>query len=110
MAVDYNEFGKRIAKRRKVLNLTQEETSEKAHITTTHLRNIERAHTKCSIEVMIKICDALEVTQDYLFLGTIKTVNEDIAVMIQNKLRVCDKKQQEFLSSFISWIVDESPL
>jgi len=109
MAIDYNELGKRIAKRRKVLNWTQEETAEKAKMSTTHLRNIERANTKCSMEVMMRICNALNVTPDYLFLGTIKIENENFIESIIEKLKLCDSKQQLLLiSNFISWIVDET--
>ena len=107
MAVDYNAFGERIAKRRKVLNLTQEEIASKAGVTTTHVRNIEKAHTKCSIETMCKLCAALEVTPDYLFFGAIKSADEEQMTAAIASLRLCNKKQLKLAVKLIACVVDE---
>ena len=42
MSVNYEEIGRRAAKRRKILNFTQEELAEKAGLSKTHIQNIER--------------------------------------------------------------------
>jgi len=108
VAVDFKAFGERIAKRRKVLNLTQEEIAGKAGVTTTHVRNIERAHTRCSIETMCKLCAALEVTPDYLFFGALKSADEDQMAAAVASLRLCDKKQLKLAVKLIACVVDES--
>jgi transcriptional regulator with XRE-family HTH domain len=108
VTVDYKVFGKQIAKRRKVLNLTQEEIADKAGVTTTHVRNIERAHTRCSIDVMCRLCTALEVTPDYLFLGALKSADEDLMATVTASLRLCDKKQLKLVAALIACVVDES--
>ena len=108
MIVDYKIFGRQIAKRRKVLNLTQEEIADKAGVTTTHVRNIERAHTRCSIDVMCKLCAALEVTPDYLFLGALKPADEDLMANVVASLQLCNKKQLKLAAALISCVVDES--
>jgi len=108
MSLDHKILGQRIAHRRKVLNLTQEAIALKAGLTPTHVRNIERAHTKCSLETLCKICEALEVTPDYLFLGVIKPVDEDLMASAVANLQLCDNKQLQFASALIACIVDES--
>ena len=55
MNLDYTEIGRRIARRRKILNLTQAKTEERAEIGYGYLTNIERA---------ISI-PSTEITQDY---------------------------------------------
>lgn len=108
MSIDFKVVGQRIAKRRKVLNLTQEEVAEIAGITSSHLRSIERAHTKCSVETMFKLSQALEVTPDYLFLGALKSADEDLMAQVTASLLLCDKKQLKLIASLISCVVDES--
>jgi len=108
MSVDHKEMGQRIAKRRKVLNLTQEEVADKAGLTATHVRNIERAHTKCSLEAMCKICQALEVTPDYLFVGALKPADEDLMASVVASLQLCGKKQLKLAAALIACVVDET--
>jgi len=105
--VDFEIMGQRIAKRRKVLNLTQEEVADKASITVTHVRNIERAHTKCSIETMGRICGALEVNPDYLFLGALKPADDDQLAAIVASLKLCKERQLKLIASLIDCVVDE---
>jgi len=107
MSVDFKAMGQRIAKRRKVLNLTQEEVAEMVGITPSHVRNIERAYTKCSIETMFKICQALEVTPDHLFIGAVKPVDENQMASVIASLKLCNERQINFIASFITCVVDE---
>ena len=107
MNVDFEAIGQRIAKRRKVLNLTQEEVADKAGITVTHVRNIERAHTKCSIETMCRICAALDVNPDYLFLGVLKPADDDQLATIVASLKLCNEWQLKLIASLIDCVVEE---
>ena len=108
MSLDHIAMGERIIKRRKVLNLTQEDLAERAGLTPTHVRNIERAHTKCSLEALCKICEALEVTPDYLFLGVLKPADDDLLASVVASLQLCDRKQLKFAAALIACMVDET--
>jgi len=108
MSLDHKALGQRIAQRRKVLDLTQEAIAVKAGLTPTHVRNIEKAHTKCSLETLCKICEALEVTPDYLFLGVLKPADEEMMASVIANLRLCDQKQLKMASALIACVVDES--
>ena len=108
MIVDHKTIGERIAKRRKVLNLTQEEVAYRAELTPTHMRNIEKAHTKCSLEALCKVCMALEVTPDYLFLGALKPADEDLLASVVASLQLCNKKQLKLVAALITCVVDET--
>ena len=53
MEIDYKEIGRRIARRRKELKLTQFEVEEQADLGQKYLSNIERSISIPSIEVII---------------------------------------------------------
>ncbi|MBQ9482790.1 MAG: helix-turn-helix transcriptional regulator [Ruminiclostridium sp.] len=75
MYTDYKEFGKRIAKRRRQLGLSQTKVNEMAGLSDKYLSNIERAVSIPSIDVLMKICAVLKTTPDELLLGTEKSGN-----------------------------------
>ena len=62
--MDYTKLGDNIRKERKNQNITIEELAFRADITPNYLGKIERAQTKLSLEVLIKICNALDITAD----------------------------------------------
>lgn len=69
---DYKiEMGKRMKKRRKELNLTQEQMSEMLDISTKHYSGVERGVAGLSIENLIIVSDILGLNLDYLIKGEI---------------------------------------
>jgi len=107
MAVNYTEIGKRIAKRRNVLDLTQEELAEKADLSTPYVGTIERAASKISIETLMKLCSALEVTPDYILLGVDKEFRNDDLEDIKNEIYRCDESKKKTIKEFIRWYSDQ---
>lgn len=107
MNVDYGEIGLRVAKRRKLLNLTQEELAEMAELSTTHIQNIERASSKCSIDSLMKLSAALQVTPDYLLSGTYKYIDEPKLDMIKTNILRCNAKHFDLILNFIVWVADQ---
>jgi transcriptional regulator with XRE-family HTH domain len=106
MDLDFMELGQRMAKRRRVLNWTQEDLAEHADVTTTHVRNIERAHTKCSVEVLYRLCAAMEVTPDYLFFGVVKYPDERLVKEINDKLKICSRQQPHLFNCLLTSIYE----
>ena len=62
--MDYTKLGNNIRKERLKQNLTIEKLAYKADITPNYLGKIERAQSKLSLEVLIKIANALGITSD----------------------------------------------
>ena len=79
MAIDYHEMGQRIAARRKALGLRQAQVCERCDINGNYLSNIERAVSIPSLEVLMRICTALDTTPDALLLGTSSRGTTDCA-------------------------------
>lgn len=108
MEIDYKELGERIAKRRKVLNLTQDDVAEATGLSNNHISNIENNHSIPSIETLVKICNVLDVTPDYFLLGVVRDTNDSLYSQISQKIKLCDKKKLQLVDHFITWIVDEN--
>jgi transcriptional regulator with XRE-family HTH domain len=106
MSIDYKQIGKRIAKRRNVLDLTQAELAERANISTTYTGNVERG-AKCSIETLMKLCKALDITPDYLLLGIDKEYRNDTLDEIKDMIHRCDKRKKKMIVEFIKWYANQ---
>ncbi|HOQ76471.1 MAG TPA: helix-turn-helix transcriptional regulator [Thermoclostridium sp.] len=109
MEIDYKALGKRIAKRRKVLNLTQDDVAEATGLSNNHISNIENNHSIPSIDTLVKICEAIDTTPNYLLLGISAHMDaeEDLRNQIIERLKLCNQKKLKLIERFISWIIDE---
>lgn len=107
MDINYKELGERIAKRRKVLNMTQDDVAEATGLSNNHISNIENNHSIPSIDTLIKICEALDMTPDYFLLGIVRQTNDSMLSQINQKIKLCDTKKLKLVDHFITWVVDE---
>ena len=108
MYVDYKAVGRRIAARRRELGLKQFTVNEMAGLSDKYLSNIERATSIPSIDVLMKLCDVLQTTPDYLLLGTAANPNSKINFLhVQNLLSRLNEKQLRLTVSFIEWIATQ---
>ena len=78
MLLNYRKIGENLAKRRKELKLKQYEVCERADINYKYLSNIETARSIPSLEVFIRLCQALETTPDHILMGNIQKRNQDL--------------------------------
>lgn len=62
-------MGKRLMERRKQLRLTQEEVAERADLTCQTISTAETGKKALRPENIVKICNALDISTDYLLLG-----------------------------------------
>jgi transcriptional regulator with XRE-family HTH domain len=106
MRVDYGLLGKRIAQKRRNLGLTQVQVNEKAELSDKYLSNIETARSIPSIDVLMKICDALAVTPDYLLIGTLINENSEISDKIIDKIKSLSEKKLKMLDNFTEWLTE----
>lgn len=85
--MDYIKLGERIAKRRKQINIKQNVLADQLNISNNYLSSIERGKEKPSLEILIKICNALNITPDYLIMGNTHTSN--VPTKLIEGLRLC---------------------
>ena len=108
MALDYKENGRRIARRRKQLGLTQAATEELAEIGDKYLTNIERAKSIPSTEVIMRLAIALDTTPDEFLVGTARR-EDDQWRAVAELLRGMDEKHLSLARSLLQWL-SEQPL
>ena len=105
--VDYKEVGKRIAARRRELGLKQWQVNEMAGLCNNYLSNVERATTVISIDVLMKICAALDTTPDTLLLGAVVDEDNDYQLSVTNRLKQMSSQQARLTLSLMDWILSQ---
>lgn len=63
------ELGERIRRVRKYRELTREELSEITGISSKHIYSIESGKSNLTVDKLIKICNALSISTDYILEG-----------------------------------------
>lgn len=108
MELDYTLIGKRIARRRKAMELTQGQLSEMIDRSTPYISNIERAVSIPSTEVIMQIAIALETTPDEFLVGAVKhSDGEERWRAVAELLRDMDDKQLDMARCFLLWLSEQ---
>ena len=107
MALDYQQLGRRIAARRRALGLRQVQLCEKCGINSNYLSNIERAKSIPSLEVFMRICQALDTSPDELLSGAVRREGEERWKNVAEKLRGLDDRQLELAVCLITWAAEQ---
>lgn len=94
-----SEMGKRISTRRKELRLTQEELAEITGLTSQTISTAETGTKALRPWNIIKLCNALKVSADYLLVG--ETSDMDFGIMSQ-KLSKLPPEQYRHLENIIN--------
>lgn len=68
--IDYKLIGKRIKQARETRGLTQEKVAESAEITIVYLSKIENGKVRPTLEVLDRVCTAIELDFGRLFSNT----------------------------------------
>lgn len=101
MELDYKAIGKRIKIARIKANLTQERLSELVEISPTHLSNIETGTTRVSLNAIVSIANALEITSDDLLCDSIIKAKvqfeKDIALLLED----CDEYEIRIVKDMV---------
>lgn len=108
MEIDYKEIGRKIALRRHELGLKQTEVCEICSLNEKYLSNIERAKSIPSIDVILRICEALDTTPDAILLGTHNSAPEKLQGELIAKIRSLTPRQLSLADSFLQWLMSQN--
>lgn len=103
MELDYKQIGYRIAQRRAELKIRQKDLAEKLDISNNHLSSIERGSQRASLEILVSICNELQMTPDYLLMGNMHSNN--VPQNITDGLRLCTQEDIELLAEFTNILI-----
>lgn len=106
MAVDYALIGRRLAGFRKQKKLTQEKLAEMTDLANNYISNIENNRSIPSIETLIKLCDALEITPNDLLLGSSTSSDCYMQDELSDKISRCTPREKQLISEMISLIIE----
>ena len=95
LCVDYVKLGERIRKQRILNQLTQEQLAESAGISTSFVGHIERGEKKASIETIVALCNALEVSPAVLLQDSLSdaVMQSHLAASEENRVLFSDLMQ-----------------
>lgn len=106
MSLDYKLLGNRIKELRIKKNITQESIAEITGVTNVYISRIELGISKPSLETLVKICNALDTTIDFLLSNSIfqakEHLNEDIAILIKD----CTSEEINLIGDMIKVILN----
>ena len=88
----------RIRNAREKLGYTRETFAEKLDVSVSYLAEVERGRTGISIKMLMKICDVLGLSADYILFGD----NRDEDLLLLDKIHRIDGKYLPLLESTIT--------
>lgn len=93
-------IGKRIQTRRKQKGYTQEQLSEMMNVSIQMVSNLERGNKAIRIDNLIKLCQILDVSCDYILTGQETTKDAEFIYDKFSKLSDSDKEMINLLIDF----------
>ena len=73
--MDYADLGRRVRARRMELNWTQERLAQEIGVSTSFIGHIERGSRKASIDTLVQLANAMEISTDKLLEGSLVVSN-----------------------------------
>lgn len=103
MDIALQEIGKRLYKRRKQLCMTQDELAERTGVTGQTISTAELGKKAMRADTIIRVCNALDISADYLLFGHISP--PDVSVLTQKVSQLTPNQYrhlEDVIDSFIA--------
>ena len=110
MAIDYESIGKRIKHYRTEKKLSQEDLGQIVAVNYQHISNIESGRRYPSLELIILIANALDVSADDLLTDNLKHSSSPVGTEIHDLLLDCNNDEKAILTrtlTFLKALLDE---
>ena len=104
MAVDYEGIGKRIKYYRLSKGLSQEELGQAVNVNNEHLSRIETGTKYPSLELLIMVANALEVSADDLLIDSLEHTSSSIGRELHTMLSACNHDEMEMLTRTLQFL------
>lgn len=96
MEIDLKKVGDKIRDARIAKKLTQENLAELTNLSVTHISAIENASSKFSVDALVEISEALNISLDWLILGDDGN-NLYVEHQVSRALSDCSEREIRFL-------------
>ena len=93
--INFERIAHKLRETRLSKGYSQDYIARKADVNTSHICNIENNRVKVSLSTLIQICNALDVTVDYILSDEYNTPDIAIEHELLNGFRLCSKNTQQ---------------
>lgn len=93
--IDFKRIGRRIKEIRTSKGITQEYVANYANINTSHISNIENNRVKISLTTLVNVCNALDVTVDYVLAEEYNNSSSALEETILQELHLCSNDMKK---------------
>ena len=104
MAVDYESIGKRIKHYRTEKRLSQEDLGNIVAVNNEHISRIEGGKKNLSLELLILIANALDVSADDLLTDNLKHSSSPVGTEIHDLLLDCNHDEKAILTRTLTFL------
>ena len=94
------EIGKRIQNRRKQLGFTQEHLADEMNVSVQMVSNLERGNKAIRIDNLLRLCQLLNVSTDYILTGTQN--DSDISALAQ-QIAALPEKEKDMIRVLVEY-------
>ncbi len=105
--IDLKTVGKNIRYYRKQNNLSQDRLAEKSELSSNYIGQIELGNKQPSLESLIKIANALQVSSDLLLSDLIEKSHSGTTSILYNKISHLSSEKQKFIYIILDTMVHE---
>ena len=102
-------LGKKIRESRIKKGYTQQDLADRAHVGVVYISEIERGIKMPSLNIFIKIIDALGVSADYILRDEISTGKEYVCMEITEKLIALTPSQRKTATDILNAYLSNLP-
>lgn len=99
------QIGERCRKARETAGYTQEQLAERIDISTQFLSDAERGVTGMSVSTIIKLCQVLNISTDFLLLGQNGSENGENPLSLYTRIQRLSPQEQELVEAVANLIL-----
>ena len=104
MAIDYESIGKRIKRYRTGKRMSLEDLGKVVFVNNEHISRIESGKVKLSLELLILVSNALDVSADDLLTDNLKYSSSPVGTEIHDLLLDCNNDEKEILTKAVTFL------
>lgn len=99
--INFENIGKKLKEVRLSKGLTQEYIADMADVNTSHISNIENNRVKISLTTLVHVCNALDVTVDFILADEYNKPSSVLEQEVLHELQSCSLETQKQILKII---------
>lgn len=99
------QIGERCRQAREAAGYTQERLAEQIGVSTQFLSDAERGVTGMSVTTIIKLCNVLSVSADFLLLGRDGSDNTESALSLHSRIQRLSERERELVEEVTNLMI-----